>query len=332
MAAKYQIFISSTFQDLQSERAEVSRAILDLGHIPAGMELFPAADMAQMGYIEKVIDECDYYVLIIGGRYGSINEDGISFTELEYRYAVSKGKTVLVFMHQNLNSIEFGKSEKNAELRESLERFRSEVSRDRLVQFWENISDLKSKCIISLTHTFASCPQVGWVRADSIAGEEALSEIVHAKREIENLRKENSILSSKIGNPIKNIAGMDSVFQIRMKKSRKIYDRIIYDDFSIELALSDIFKAIAYGYMSAHVASAAGPMIAKYINYEKSIEGDFSRFVDIDLERCLIQLVGLSMLNMFTSKTTNNSFATFFQVTERGKGEWISSVIRKEGE
>jgi len=38
---RYQVFISSTFEDLQEERQEVMRALLELDCIPAGMELFP---------------------------------------------------------------------------------------------------------------------------------------------------------------------------------------------------------------------------------------------------------------------------------------------------
>jgi Domain of unknown function (DUF4062) len=81
---KYQVFVSSTYTDLIEERQAVSRAILDMGHIPAGMEMFPAADVEQLTYIKKVIDGCDYYVLIIGARYGSLDGAGVSYTEREY--------------------------------------------------------------------------------------------------------------------------------------------------------------------------------------------------------------------------------------------------------
>ena len=80
MQKKYQIFISSTYVDLVEERQRVLRSILDMGHIPAGMELFSAADEEQFSYIKKILDECDYYVLVIGGRYGSVDDEGISYT------------------------------------------------------------------------------------------------------------------------------------------------------------------------------------------------------------------------------------------------------------
>ena len=117
---KYQIFLSSTFTDLREERQAVSRAILDLGHIPAGMEMFPAADVEQLDYIKKVIDECDYYLLIVGARYGSLDPLGVSFTEREYDYAVETRKTVLGFIHADVNEVAWGKTDKTAENRQPL--------------------------------------------------------------------------------------------------------------------------------------------------------------------------------------------------------------------
>ena len=82
---KYQIFISSTYIDLIDERQAAVEAILQSGHIPAGMELFAASNQSQWEIIKKWIDESDIYMLILGGRYGSIEQtSGLSYTELEY--------------------------------------------------------------------------------------------------------------------------------------------------------------------------------------------------------------------------------------------------------
>lgn len=90
MEKRYQVFVSSTYLDLQTERQQVMQALMEMDCIPAGMELFPAADEEQWEFIKRVIDDCDYYLLIIGGRYGSISPEGISYTEMEYDYAVEK--------------------------------------------------------------------------------------------------------------------------------------------------------------------------------------------------------------------------------------------------
>lgn len=98
MNKKLQVFVSSTYTDLNDERQAAVEAILDAGHIPAGMELFKAGK-SQMETIRKWIDESDVYMLILGGRYGSIEEEsGLSYTELEYRYAISKNMPVFAIV------------------------------------------------------------------------------------------------------------------------------------------------------------------------------------------------------------------------------------------
>ena len=98
MEKRYQIFISSTFDDLKEERQAVIKGILELEHIPAGMELFPATDDEAWQLISEVINSSDYYVLVIGGRYGSLDEEGLGYTQKEYEYAHSKKNTNHTFI------------------------------------------------------------------------------------------------------------------------------------------------------------------------------------------------------------------------------------------
>lgn len=85
---RYQIFLSSTFSDLEVERRKVMQTLLEMDCIPSGMEFFPASDEETFDFIKTVIDSCDYYVLIVAARYGSVAPDGISYTEKEYDYAL----------------------------------------------------------------------------------------------------------------------------------------------------------------------------------------------------------------------------------------------------
>ncbi len=90
MKKKLQVFVSSTYTDLIEERQAAVQAILDAGHIPAGMELFKAGNESQLNTIYKWIKECDVYMLVLGGRYGSIEpKSKKSYTQIEYEYAQS---------------------------------------------------------------------------------------------------------------------------------------------------------------------------------------------------------------------------------------------------
>src|SRR5262245_4103617 len=134
MDKRYQIFVSSTFADLQQERQAVMQALLSLADFPAGRELFPASDADQWALIKGVIDDNDYYVLLIGGRYGSTSESGISYTEMEFDYAIKSAKPVLAFIHENPDAILSGKTDQNDKLRERLNAFKKKIENGRHVK------------------------------------------------------------------------------------------------------------------------------------------------------------------------------------------------------
>lgn len=96
MDKRYQVFVSSTYNDLIDERKEATQAILKCNCFPAGMELFPASNKKQWSVIKQVIDDSDFYLLILAGRYGSLGVDDfgtkVGYTEMEFDYALSKGK------------------------------------------------------------------------------------------------------------------------------------------------------------------------------------------------------------------------------------------------
>ena len=92
---KFQVFISSTYSDLREEREAVPWAVLTARHIPVGMEAL-ASDDRGWQTIKSAIDRSDYYILLLAGRYGSIDTDGKSWTEKEYEYAVGRGIPILV--------------------------------------------------------------------------------------------------------------------------------------------------------------------------------------------------------------------------------------------
>jgi hypothetical protein len=191
MNKKYQVFVSSTFKDLQEERSAVIRIVLEMNHLPAGMELFPAADLDQMKYIKKVIDECDYYILIIGGRYGSIDSDGISYTEKEFDYAVESGKVVLAFLHEKPEYLPVIKSDENADVRAELTRFREKVTHSRLIKYWNTRDELEKNVMKSLMFAFNEMPQTGWIRGDVVPSDEII--LNNAELIQENMRLKGAL-------------------------------------------------------------------------------------------------------------------------------------------
>lgn len=189
MDKRYQVFVSSTYVDLQEERKEVMQALLELDCIPSGMELFPAANEDQWSLIKRVIDDSDYYIVIIGGRYGSVGPDGISYTEMEYRYAIDSGKPIIAFIHGKPDDIPIGKSEQNKEGQEKLQQFLGLV-RKKLVKTWTNPAELGSVVSRSLVQLIKREPGIGWVKATNIPDDGVTKEILRLKAKIEELENQ----------------------------------------------------------------------------------------------------------------------------------------------
>ena len=181
---RYQIFVSSTFRDLEEERGKVMETILNFNCFPAGMELFPAMDEDIFKYIKRIIDESDYYLLIIGGCYGSVDEKGKSWTEREYDYAVKRGIPVIAFDHKDFTALPANKTDQDDKKRKKLIAFKKRVATGRLIKKWTDSKDLALAIATSLKSVLDLQPRIGWVRADSIPSADSPKEIKSLKEQI----------------------------------------------------------------------------------------------------------------------------------------------------
>jgi hypothetical protein len=209
MQKKFQIFVSSTFVDLEDERRAVIEAILDLGHIPIGMEAFQAGNEEQWGYIKKRIDESDYYVVLVAERYGS-EKDGVSYTEMEYDYARSQGVPVAAFLLAEDVRAQWKRDK--AEFIDNpakVTAFRKKCE-GLMVRYWKNKDELAAACVTSLTKMFVNAPRDGWVPAKQAANPDVANELARLSEENKELREKLNILNGQYIEVDKAIQHLDS--------------------------------------------------------------------------------------------------------------------------
>lgn len=166
MKKLYKFFISSTYEDLQKERQEVISCVLDSHNFPIAMEQFPASPLNQWDYIKNEIDTTDYYILIVAGKYGTIDPDEqISYTEKEFNYAKEKQIPVIAFILKNTENLAACKTETESTRRDKINAFRERLlNAGILIKFFDDIHDLKYQVSQSIHAVIENIPRPGWVR------------------------------------------------------------------------------------------------------------------------------------------------------------------------
>lgn len=195
---KLQVFVSSTFIDLKEERQSAVEAILNAGHIPAGMELFKAGDESQWNIIKDWIEESDVYMLILGGRYGSIEpKSGKSYTQLEYEYAIELGKPFFAIIIKDDWTDKKAKKKgvKIEDIKEvhnlsKLQEFKATVLK-KIVKFAEDLKDIKLAVGESLNEMSRRDNLKGWVKAND-------TDYASISEQLARLIKENDELKSQL--------------------------------------------------------------------------------------------------------------------------------------
>lgn len=359
---KYQAFVSSTYIDLAEERQAVTAALLELDAIPSGMELFPAADDDAWTLIKSVIDDCDYYLLVIGGRYGSVDpSDNLSFTEKEYDHAVSQRKPVMAFIHADPGSIPTKKTDGDDAAREALNRFKRKVQNAKHVKLWTSPEDLAGKVSRSFAKFTKQYPATGWVRADQQAAPEAISEILLLRKRIAEL--ESQLEQSRVSPPtgVEELSQGDdpSDFLIAASAFIKLTDgqrQQISHWISIEPTWNQILKGIGPRLLQeceeGELFSALNEWLTSNFWYEVDIDEELlsgakeiglavaegsirqrkGRFEKEDFSTILVQLVALGIVQKSVRKRSVSDRGTYWALTHFGELRVIQLTALTKGQ
>lgn len=326
MDKRYQVFVSSTYADLQQERQRVIQTLMEMDCIPSGMELFPAADEEQWEFIKRVIDDCDYYLLIISGRYGSTTPEGISYTEKEYDYAIERGIKVIALLHANPEEIPMGKSEIDPELIGRLKAFREKVSKSRLVKTWKAADELPGLVALSLSKTIKTYPAIGWVRADQTSNMQLLNELNELRKKKEELEGEIFELRKTQRIDIPDLASLDE--EIITFGTYSSYDKFSkstkYYDWRLEITWGELFALIS-PYLLDHPNDARVSSQLAATLFNKTDKGSRSAVLDDQVYQTIkIQLQALGLVKVVYLQTTGGGMSLFWSLTQPGSALMMS--------
>lgn len=247
------------------------------------MELFGSADEETWDFIKRQIENCDYYVVIVAGKYGSTAEDGVSYTEKEYNYAKEINKPVLAFVHGDRNTIRRDKTEDDVEKRSSLEAFIQKVRRSP-VSFFTTPHDLATQVTVSFVNLRDRQPAVGFIRANQVPD----------LKKYTDLLEENVFLRAEVTR-LKNLQVADIPFPNASETmtltlvKRTAGER---EEHEISIACKDLFVSIAeciLTYPAAWFGEGVRRAIAQ--KYDAEVENEQEVF-----NRILLRFVGWGLL------------------------------------
>jgi hypothetical protein len=326
METKYQIFISSTFEDLKSERQQAIKAIMEMGHIPVGMEMFSAGDETQWQLIKRQILDCDYYVVIIAHRYGSM-DDGISYTEKEFNFAVENKIPIIGFIINDNARWAKTKIDMEPVLVAKINDFKTKI-KSRIIDYWNNSQDLKGKVSVALVKQMNINPRTGWMKASNLSDPDVLNEISRLSKENAELRSEiDQEKNQEAASHLETLKKASKLLSVNKIKISFFYTDSESWENTTEFAYSAIFKLLApelQGPKSTEqIANFIG--IMKNPKKEKSVRASFpvpsntikTVFTDFSILK-LVQVI----------KESNNNGNEMWVITDFGKEVYANERLK----
>ena len=183
---RYQVFISTSGSEMQPERIVLAQTLVGMGFFSWGLEQRTPLSTA---FARRQIDDCDYVVILLGSAYGEQSVSGVGYMHLEYIYAVTKQKPIIVFMHEEPSARDGALHDDKPELREKFQEFRKLLQNEVDQVFtYRSMRDLEMAVRFNLPQMLERSPVLGWVRPQNI--QVLQDEIDHLKSKLEQLETE----------------------------------------------------------------------------------------------------------------------------------------------
>lgn len=159
---RYQVFISTSGAEMQPERIILSQTLVGMGFFSWGLEQRTPLNTA---FARRQIDDCDYVVILLGSQYGEQSVSGVGYMHLEYIYAVTKQKPIIVFMHEDPASRDPSLHDAKPELQEKFKEFRQLLQQEADQVFcYRTLRDLEMAVRLNMPQMLERYPVSGWVR------------------------------------------------------------------------------------------------------------------------------------------------------------------------
>jgi hypothetical protein len=244
---RYQVFISATYLDLREERGVLSQALPTLGCLPTTVEAH-SQSLSTMVSIRRRIDESDYFILLVGSRYGSLMPSGVSYTHMEYVYAATKQKPIIILMHESPETRAADLQEQQVEGKLKFSDFRKVLMREQPnnIFYWRDSIDLANVLRNAIPALIRRHPSLGWVRVGNSAGSAELEKQCAAlKKRVQELEQEREKWLASTAINTENLSKGEDILEVSYRC--KAYAGGNCQDVNIKTSLSWNELLVSFG-------------------------------------------------------------------------------------
>lgn len=183
---RYQVFISTSGMEMKPERSIMMQTLVSMGFFSWGLEQRTPISSA---ISRRQIDDCDYVVFLLGSQYGELSVSGMGYMHLDYLYAVSRQKPIVVFMHEHPHMRDLCLRESKPERQEKFLQFRTQLQNEvEQVFTYRTLRDLELAVRFNMPQMLERYPVLGWVRPQN--AQKLLDEIEQLKAKVASLETE----------------------------------------------------------------------------------------------------------------------------------------------
>ena len=187
---RYLVYMASSYTDVVGERLKLEYALLSSGAFP--WEFSERRTSLNTAKARQQIDESDYVVFILSGKYGDLSASGISYLHLDFAYAYNKNKVIISFIDLHPDRKIRENQETDPELIKKLDAFRTLLKKDSTYVYeYTNNFHLERGAKALLAQAISEKPAVGWIRPQ--ASDASQKEILRLKAEIVELERKLAV-------------------------------------------------------------------------------------------------------------------------------------------
>ena len=195
---RHQVFLITSGTEMLPERMTLSQTLIGMGFFSWGLEKRTPLSTA---FARRQIDESDYVILVLGSQYGELSVSGVSYLHLEYLYAKSKQKPVIVILREAPETHAQALQQNQADLIEKFQDLREQLlSENEHVFSYRTLRDLELTLRQQMPQMLERYPTTGWVRPEGT--QKLLDEIEKLKYQLAQLQVNQGTLAA---DPVMNL-------------------------------------------------------------------------------------------------------------------------------